>query len=152
MCECCGGDCKIRGKIMLDDKQEYQSELLEAYSKISDTFDDFTQLMRKRVPYHSWPQRCKNTEVSDDLKGNPEINLENTSHLLISRVKDLGRAQEKLKFILDDEIFDRTNKHNAYWNTESEADWDKLDDLRRKFALINENLWDLMAILKTGDE
>lgn len=86
MCECCGGDCKLcnaapaKGffgfpteKNMTQPLNEaYHNEVLEAYQKISDTFDDFTQLMRKRVPYEEWPDRLKIAGVSDSLKGEYE--------------------------------------------------------------------------------
>lgn len=39
--------------------ETYKNEILEVYRKISDTFDDFTELMRRRVPYESWPSHCK---------------------------------------------------------------------------------------------
>ena len=49
--------------------EAYKNEILEAYQKISDTFDDFTQLMRARIPYDSWPDHCKIAGVSEDLMG-----------------------------------------------------------------------------------
>lgn len=52
--------------------EAYHNEVLEAYQKISDTFDDFTQLMRKRIPYEEWPERLKIAGVSDSLKGEYE--------------------------------------------------------------------------------
>lgn len=52
--------------------EAYHHEVLEAYQKISDTFDEFTQLMRKRIPYEDWPERLKIAGVSDELKGEYE--------------------------------------------------------------------------------
>ena len=49
--------------------EAYDNNLLEAYQKISDTFDDFTQLMRSRTPYESCPEHCKIARVSEDLMG-----------------------------------------------------------------------------------
>lgn len=156
--------------------EAYQNEILESYQKISDTFDDFTQLMRSRVPYESWPKHCQIAGINPELLGpadppgtyiqqkfdKPPVPMpipdftERTSNQLedkmISRIKDLGRAQEKLKMILDDEIFDRLSKHNPYWDSKYEPEGDKLDDLRRKFSCLSDNLWDIMGILRTEEE
>jgi len=67
---------------------------------------------------------------------------------IISRIKDLVRVQERIKAILDDEIFDTLSKHNAYWHSEFDLESDKLDDLLRKFSCMNDNLWDIMGILR----
>ena len=124
--------------------EAYKNEILEAYQKISDTFDDFTQLMRSRVPYEEWPKHCQIAGI------NPTSNqLEDK---MISRIKDMGRVQERLKAILDDEIFDTLSKHNPYWDSKHEPECDKLDDLRRKFSCFQDNLWDIMGILCAGDE
>lgn len=178
--------------------EAYSNELLEAYQKISDTFNDFTLLMRKRVPYEKWPEHCKIAGVSEDLKGNEEDSdplqlktppvsnfkeemrphfskcLEDLQESLntgwygfqsncrpdvsframvkiiqkwkesvesmpcdiISMIKDLGRAEEKLHCILKDEMFD-----NPYFCDEN-------TDMRDKITQIEENLWDLMSILR----
>lgn len=71
---------------------------------------------------------------------------------MISRIKDMGRVQERLKIILDDEIFETLSKHNTYWHSKHEPEADKLDDLRRKFSYFNDNLWDIMGILRTEEE
>lgn len=177
MCECCGGDCRLCGGQMNQPLNEaYQNEILEAYQKISDTFDDFTQLIRRRVPYESWPAHCQIAGINPDLLGpadSPGTHIQQrfdkppipvgipdytdpTSNQLedkmISRIKDLGRAQERLKMILDDEIFDTLSKHNPYWDSKYEPEADKLDDLRRKFSCLSDNLWDIMGILRTEEE
>ncbi len=86
MCECCGGDCHLcniqpivpprppqREAIMKQPLNEaYSNEVLEAYQRISDSFDDFTQLMRKRIPYEEWPERLKIAGVSEELLGEYE--------------------------------------------------------------------------------
>ena len=162
--------------------EAYENEILEAYQKISDTFDDFTQLMRKRVPYESWPAHCQIAGIDQTLLGpaSPDFGCsppgthiqqrfdkppfpmpipdftERTSNQLedkmISRIKDMGRAQEKLKAILDDEIFETLSKHNTYWHSKNELEGDKLDDLRRKLSCFSDNLWDIMGILRTEEE
>jgi len=146
------------------ENQAYQNKILEAYQKISDTFDDFTQLMRKRVPYEQWPDHCKikdmdidsgekhlfshespNSISIPDYTESPSSQLEDK---IICQIKDLGRIQERLKMILDDEIFDKTSKHNPYWYSKYEEEEDKLDELRIKLSCLNDNLWDIMAILR----
>lgn len=169
-------------------------ELLQAYQKISDTFDDFTHLMRARVPYESWPPHCKIAGVNPDLLGPASGNLgcdapgtpiDFNSHLrrlepvpipepekniwdllkekgfdptkalptaMISRIEDIGRAQQRLKSILDDDLFDNLSKHNTYWHSKYEPESDKLDDLRRKLSCLSDNLWDLMTILQKDEE
>lgn len=155
--------------------EAYQNEILEAYQKISDTFDDFTQLMRKRVPYEEWPKHLQIAGINPDLLGpadppgtkikgfdKPPVPVgipdftdpisNQVIDRLISKIKDMGRIQERLKTILDDEIFETLSKHNTYWHSKNEAEGDKLDDLRRKFSCLNDNLWDIMGILRTEEE
>lgn len=74
------------------------------------------------------------------------------SFITISRIEDIGRAREKLKTILDDDIFDTLSKHNPYWDSEYEVESDKLDDLRRKFSCFSETLWDLYGILHKEED
>lgn len=182
--------------------EAYSNELLEAYQKISDTFNDFTLLMRKRVPYEEWPDHCKIAGISEDLKGEAEESdplqiktplvssfkeemrphfskcLEDLQESLntgwygvqsncrpdvsframvkiiekwkesvesmpcdiISRVKDLGRAEEKLHCILKDEMF-----NDPYFVSKNTY-------LRDKISQLSENLWDLMGILRDKDK
>ncbi len=171
MCECCGGDCKLM------DKESMKDDLLEAYEKISETFEGFTQLMRSKVPYESWPKHLQIGGINPDLLGPayppgthikltgshmPPIFMqipeytEHTSNQLeenmISRIEDIGRAQEKLKMILDNDIFDMTSKHNMYWKSEDPIQAEKLDYLRRKFVSLNDDLNDLWGILRKEEE
>lgn len=156
--------------------EAYQNEILEAYQKISDTFDDFTQLIRARVPYESWPRHCQIAGINPELLGpadtpgthiqlrfdKPPVPMpipdftERTSNQLedkmISRIKDMGRVQEKLHSILKDEIFETLSKYNTYWHSKHELEAEKLDDLRRKFSCFQDNLWQIMGILRTEEE
>lgn len=211
--------------------EEYKNEILEAYQKISDTFDDFTQLMRARVPYESWPKHLQIAGISEDLLGPadkkpvPDFADQISEHCdecagelenaledgwlhcqpncrpdksframigiiskwktylqsqkpykarqhdiwdtlrergfdptkalptaLISRIEDIGRAQEKLKNILDEELFDNLSKHDPFWDSKHELESEKLDDLRRKLSCLSDNLWDLWAILRKEEE
>jgi hypothetical protein len=47
--------------------EAYKNEVLEAYQKISDTFDEFTKLIRSRIPYENWPDHCKVAGLNKDL-------------------------------------------------------------------------------------
>lgn len=159
--------------------EAYKNEILEAYQKISDTFDDFTQLMRKRVPYDNWPNHMKIAGVSEEMMGKylkcdpPGTKFDAFSHLkriepvpipeyeapkpelsvaILSKIQDMGRIEEKLLTLLDDDIFETTSKHNPYWHSENEEIGDKLDDLRRKFSCLHDNLWDIIAILRKDTE
>lgn len=62
-------------------------------------------------------------------------------------MKALGAVEERVKDLLNDDIFEMLSKHNTYWSSENEQEGDKLDDLRRKFLCIQDNLWDVMRIL-----
>ena len=81
------------------------------------------------------------------------------------RIEDLGRLQEKIDQILKMDIFDDhfLSKHNeeewcpsANWKEDHEKLIehleDKLDDCRRKFLCIQDQLWDCYAIAKGDDE
>lgn len=123
MCECCGGDCRL----CLGDKtmnDETKNEILEAYEKISNRFDEFTQSMRK--------------ECSERIKL-----CKADSKVLIK----MGRVKEKLFGILNDEVFNSLSKHNPYWDSEHEQESIKLGDIRFKLSILNDNLWDLVAIM-----
>lgn len=71
--------------------EAYKNEILEAYQKISETFNDFTLLMRKRVPYDEWPSHCKMAGVSEELMGKPDVEE--------SFKEDISKCCEK---VLDD--------------------------------------------------
>lgn len=71
---------------------------------------------------------------------------------MISKIKDMGIIQQKLEEILDDEIFDDLSKHNPFWHSKYEPESHKFNDLRGKFSLLSENLWDIMGILRKGEE
>jgi len=71
---------------------------------------------------------------------------------LVSRMADIGRAQERITNILDDEIFRNLSKHNPYWHSEHDIEADKLHDVRCKLSCMMDNLWDLWSILKKDEE
>lgn len=109
-------------------------DLLDEYAKIANTFDDFTQRMRAAFPLQL------GIVTPNTL---PEV--------VVNKIQDMGRAQQRLKSILHDEIFETLSKHNEYWDSIDPDASDKLDDLRRKFVCLQDNLWDLWAILHTDD-
>lgn len=110
-------------------------DLLDEYAKIANTFDDFTQKMRAAFP-----------------KEHTLITQATLPEVVVNRIKDMGRAQQRLKSVLDDEIFDTLSKHNEYWDSIDPDASDKLDDLRRKFVCMQDNLWDVWAILHSNEE
>lgn len=71
---------------------------------------------------------------------------------LICRLEDLGRAQEKLKTILDEDIFDGLGKYDPYWKHEDPEVDEKLCNIRCQIACLLDNLWDLWAILRKEEE
>jgi len=153
-----------------------QEKLLEAYKNMSDKFDEFTQTIRKTVPVNSLPPHCRmgcdapGTHISQALQPPKPIEIpmsgecekcgdhalececDNLKKILpaymIERIEDIGRAQEKLKGILNHEIFDNLSKHDTYWHSKNDLESEKLDDLRRKISYLKEMLGDLWDILR----
>lgn len=66
---------------------------------------------------------------------------------LISRIEDIGTAKERLKNILQTAIFDELSKHDEWWHSAHEVESEKLDELRRTFIVLQEELWRLQEIL-----
>ena len=57
--------------------------------------------------------------------------------VVVKKVCDMSRVEERLNMILEDDIFETK---------------DMSDVLRIKFACIRDNLWDIMRILKAEEE
>lgn len=144
MCECCGGDCKICGEDM---NEPYGKDLLEAYDKISATFNDFTLLMRKKVPYEQWPEHCKIAGVDEKADGK-HVNEPSIHSDIISRIEDIGRAKSMLKYILNDPVFEVLSQDHPYWYSPDAKMREKLDAIRHRLSCISDNLCDLMRVLK----
>jgi hypothetical protein len=64
----------------------------------------------------------------------------------------LGRAQERLKSILQSEVFDGLSKHDVKWDSEHQREADILEDVRLQLGAVHDNLWDLMGILQPEDQ
>ncbi len=151
MCECCGGDCRLWGDNMSEQplNEAYSNEVLEAYQEISHAFNNFTNLINQRIPYEQWPESLQIAGVSEDLLGAATGDPVN---MLFSKLQDMGRVEEKLLNLLEDEIFQDTSKHNTFWHSKHGVEADKLDDLRGKISCLHDNLWDIIAILRRHED
>lgn len=58
-----------------------------------------------------------------------------------------GSAKEKIRRLLDDNIFDSFSKHDPYWSSEFELEADKLNDIRYQFQKIYDELSDVYCSL-----
>lgn len=166
MCECCGGDCKLT-----IEKDPYktlrQKMLLEAYEELSKTFDEYSENLKKDIPYEMWPKRLQVAGIKEKLLGEQQEVYNNIWDVLkargfnplealpmavIARLEDIGRAQAKLHMILESEILEDLSKHNNFW-LDAEIDTEeKLQDIRMKLSCLSDNLWDLWAILRKEEE
>jgi hypothetical protein len=71
---------------------------------------------------------------------------------IVDAIVRLGRAQEKLKNILQEHLDDRYSKHDPNWDSEYEREANLLDDARLKLNCLHDSLWDLMGILQPEGE
>jgi len=67
---------------------------------------------------------------------------------LIQSIQKSGKAIEILNKILGDDIFDTLSKHNPWWSHEDEKIYEKLDDLRRKFMWVEEEIRNAMYLIE----
>ncbi len=82
----------------------------------------------------------------------PSEPLHNVSKIMVDKLISIGRAQHLLKEIMSEEIFDGLSKHNVYWQSAYEKEYEKLDDTRRRLVIIYDNLCDLHAVLHNDVE
>lgn len=82
---------------------------------------------------------CKLTEKPEPLH--------DVSKIMVDRIISLGRAQRLLKEIMSEDIFNGLSKHNVYWQSEHEKEYEKLDDTRRGLVGVYDSLCDLSDIL-----
>lgn len=66
---------------------------------------------------------------------------------LVKRIEDLGRIRELLKGVLRNEIFDELSKHDEWWHSAHLEEGEKLDELRRTFIGLQDELWTIQEIL-----
>ena len=71
---------------------------------------------------------------------------------LITYIKGIGNAEEKIRDLLNIDIMHTLSKHNPIWESENEGVHDVLEDARRALCLIRETLQDTLDLLSTGDE
>jgi hypothetical protein len=71
---------------------------------------------------------------------------------VIQRFEEIGRVKEKLSALMEHDIFDDLSKHNIYYHSEHEIEYDKLFDLRMKIAGIQDSLCNIYDILHRDDE
>ena len=62
----------------------------------------------------------------------------------------LGQIKEKLNNILDDRLFNDLSKHNPYWNSEHEVEYEKLYDTRCALSTFENQLWGIIGLIN-GD-
>jgi len=68
------------------------------------------------------------------------------SGAVISKVQMIGRVEEKLLRLLEDDIFEMTSKHHPYW--EDGDLLDKMQEVRCKVLWIEEVMWEVVRLLK----
>lgn len=123
-------------------------------SRPDESFRAMLKVMRDWIHYMECLKMKKGYENNiKDIQRSQGMNPENKYiSEILSRVVDLGRAHSKLHGILQDEIFYKLSKHEPYFHSKHEEEADKLDDLRMKLSCLNDNLWDVMVILRTPEE
>lgn len=73
---------------------------------------------------------------------------------IVTIIENNGRLKERLRSILDEDIFcDRfISKHGDFFSMEKMDD-DKLDEIRIQLAYVHDKLWQMWDIVhRTGDE
>ena len=71
---------------------------------------------------------------------------------VVNKLLKVGRAYQLIMLLLDDDIFDNLSKHDPFWDSEHDAEADKLHDLRFKFQHMSDQLYDIVALIDTEDE
>lgn len=71
---------------------------------------------------------------------------------IVQAIIRLGRAIEKMKSILELDLFDNLSKHNPYWDSEHEPEGEKLDQARRNISFIHEKLYEMNSTLRGYDD
>lgn len=64
----------------------------------------------------------------------------------VRRLQDLGRIEERLRVLLNDNIFEYLSKHDPYWNENDSDEYDRLDECRMKFRHIQDQLYEVLEI------
>lgn len=61
---------------------------------------------------------------------------------------NVGKALHKLEELAKHDLFDDLSKHNTYWQSAHEDEYEKLDELRRRLMWISEKIWDAISLLE----
>lgn len=81
------------------------------------------------------------------VKGELEKNF-TMSYWLVKRLQDIGRSQEKLEQVLNYRLFEKTSKHNPFWNDDDPEISDRLDEIRSELSCISDDLFYILTILR----
>lgn len=76
--------------------------------------------------------------------------IDSICYFILKRIEDIGTAQEMLNNITANDIFNNLSEYNPYWHSEHVMESEKLNEIRVKLIGLDEELWDLYAILKEG--
>lgn len=71
---------------------------------------------------------------------------------IIKRLEDLGECRQRLKEVLNNELWKDLSKHNPYWDSEDDSTADKLYDIRCSLSWVEERLWDVFSLLQGNKE
>ena len=148
------GSCARCGEHCLDCRCSLPDSIQDTWPKIQEdqrkdvSMRAFTVLMKKFVQYFDTKMRYFDCRRDIQEKMMDEMCKEPMNVQILNNLKDMGRAQERLKIILDDELFENLSKHNSYWQSEHEVEDDKLHTIRCKLSCMMDNLWDVFAILR----
>lgn len=71
---------------------------------------------------------------------------------IVNALVAIGRCQEILMRIEENDLFDNLSKHNTYWDSEHEIESEKLYDIRMRLCSLTEDLAELINILSLDDE
>lgn len=102
--------------------------------------------------------------MSDEPKGHSQMiyygnafeldfNKPKEPHMSISKehlqyLINVGKALHKLEEVAKHELFDGLSKHNTYWQSAHEDEYEKLDEIRRRLMRISEKIWDAISLLE----
>ena len=117
-----------------------------------ESFRAMIQIIMKFKGYIEEKYKLKESanDIWDVLKESGLNPMKTFPIAMLSKIESIGRAQEKLKTILEFDIFGKS-AFDPYW-TDDYPEFDKrLDELREKISQIDENLQDLAEILHNED-
>ena len=120
----------------------YPCEVLDSIIDLQENLEHIHTLESRRIRYEDWPQKYK--DLLEKSKQEKIINID-----VINFILNVGRAKQKLRETIHNNMKILTCKDNTFWVNPSQ---DNLDDLRMKIRSINHDLWGVMTILSTTEE